>query len=80
MPERFHPANRDKIDRFQYLPFGAGPRVCIGAAFAMQEAIIALAILLSRYRFDTVAETKPWPVQKLTTQPQGGLPMRVTRR
>ena len=80
MPERFHPENREKIDRFQYLPFGAGPRVCIGAAFAMQEAVIALAVLMSRFRFDTVAETKPWPVQKLTTQPQGGLPMRVSRR
>ena len=80
MPERFHPGNREKIDRFQYLPFGAGPRVCIGASFAMQEAIIALAIMLSRFRFDTTAETKPWPVQKLTTQPQGGLPMQVTPR
>lgn len=80
LPERFHPGNREKIDKFQYLPFGAGPRVCIGAAFAMQEAIIALAILMSRFRFDTVAETKPWPVQKLTTQPQGGLPMAVARR
>jgi cytochrome P450 len=80
MPERFHPGNREKIDRFQYLPFGAGPRVCIGASFAMQEAIIALAVMLSRFRFDTTAETKPWPVQKLTTQPQGGLPMKVTPR
>jgi cytochrome P450 len=80
MPERFHPGNREKIDRFQYLPFGAGPRVCIGATFAMQEAVIALAVLLSRYRFDAVTSTNPWPVQKLTTQPQGGLPMRVTRR
>ncbi len=80
MPERFHPGNREKIDRYQYLPFGAGPRVCIGMSFAMQEAIIALAILLSRYRFDTLPETRPWPVQKLTTQPQGGLPMRVSRR
>ncbi len=80
MPERFHPENRDKIDRYQYLPFGAGPRVCIGSSFAMQEAVIALAVLLSRYRFDAVTETKPWPVQKLTTQPEGGLPMRVTRR
>ncbi|PWK70755.1 cytochrome P450 [Aminobacter sp. AP02] len=80
MPERFHPENRDRIDRYQYLPFGAGPRVCIGMSFAMQEAIIALAILLSRFRLDTTAETRPWPVQKLTTQPQGGLPMRVTRR
>ncbi len=80
MPSRFHPENRQKIDRYQYLPFGAGPRVCIGASFAMQEAIIALAVLLGRFRFDTVAETKPWPVQKLTTQPQGGLPMKVTAR
>ncbi|MBN9241709.1 MAG: cytochrome P450 [Mesorhizobium sp.] len=80
IPSRFHPGNREAIDRFQYLPFGAGPRVCIGAAFAMQEAIIALAVLMARFRFDTVAETKPWPVQKLTTQPQGGLPMRITRR
>ena len=80
IPERFHPENREKIDRFQYLPFGAGPRTCIGASFAMQEAVIALAVLLSRFRFDSVAETSPWPVQKLTTQPQGGLPMRVTRR
>ncbi len=80
MPERFHPGNREKIDRYQYLPFGAGPRICIGAGFAMQEAVIALAVLFSRFRFDTTPETKPWPVQKLTTQPQGGLPMRVTRR
>jgi cytochrome P450 len=80
MPERFHPGNREAIDRYQYLPFGAGPRICIGAGFAMQEAVIALGVLMSRFRFDTVAETKPWPVQKLTTQPQGGLPMRVTQR
>ena len=80
LPERFHPGNRERIDRFQYLPFGAGPRVCIGATFAMQEAVIALAVLMSRFRFDTVAETNPWPVQKLTTQPRGGLPMRVTSR
>jgi cytochrome P450 len=80
MPERFHPQNRERIDRFQYLPFGAGPRVCIGASFAMQEAIIALGVLLSRFRFDTLPTTRPWPVQKLTTQPQGGLPMRVSAR
>ena len=80
MPSRFHPENRDSIDRYQYLPFGAGPRVCIGASFAMQEAIIALAVLMSKYRFNTTPETRPWPVQKLTTQPEGGLPMTVERR
>ncbi len=80
LPERFHPGTRETLDRYQYLPFGAGPRVCIGASFAMQEAVIILAVLLSRFRFDTLPETKPWPVQKLTTQPAGGLPMRVSRR
>ncbi len=54
--------------------------MCIGAAFAMQEAVIALGVLMSRLRFDTLPQTRPWPVQKLTTQPQGGLPMRVSRR
>jgi cytochrome P450 len=80
MPERFLPENRGKINRFQYLPFGAGPRVCIGATFALQEAVIALAVMMRRFRFDTTEETDPWPVQKLTTQPRGGLPMRVTVR
>ena len=46
----------------------------------MQEAVIALGVLMRRFRFDVVPQTKPWPVQKLTTQPQGGLPMRVSRR
>ncbi|WP_457661764.1 cytochrome P450 [Sinorhizobium medicae] len=80
MPERFLPENRDKIHRFQYLPFGAGPRICIGATFALQEAVIALAVLMHRFRFDVTDETHPWPVQRLTTQPRGGLPMRVSAR
>lgn len=80
MPERFLPENRGKIGRFQFLPFGAGPRVCIGATFALQEAVIALAVLMKRFRFDVTEKTNPWPVQKLTTQPQNGLPMRVTAR
>ncbi len=80
MPERFWPENRERLDRFQYLPFGAGPRVCIGASFALQEAVIALAVLLDGRRFDVLETTRPWPVQKLTTQPQGGLPMKVLKR
>jgi len=80
MPSRFWPENRKTIDRFQYLPFGVGPRICIGSTFALQEAVIALAVLLSRFRFDCTRDCKPWPVQKLTTQPQGGLPMTVTAR
>ncbi len=80
MPQRFWPEHRDKIDKFQYLPFGAGPRICIGATFALQEAVIALAVLLHRFRFSCTADCKPWPVQKLTTQPEGGLPMTIGLR
>jgi cytochrome P450 len=80
LPQRFWPENREAIERYQYLPFGAGPRVCIGAAFAMQEAVIVLASLLHRFRFTCTKDCKPWPVQKLTTQPEGGLPMTVSKR
>ena len=80
MPERFLPHNRGKIGRFQFLPFGAGPRICIGATFALQEAVISLAVLMSRFRFDVTSDTNPWPVQKLTVQPVNGLPMLVSAR
>jgi cytochrome P450 len=80
LPQRFWPEQRGKIDRFQYLPFGAGPRVCIGSTFALYEAVISLAVLLHRFRFDCTEHCKPWPVQKLTTQPDGGLPMTVMKR
>jgi cytochrome P450 len=80
MPERFLPENRNKLNRFQYLPFGAGPRTCIGATFAMQEAVIALAVLMNRFRFEALPQTEAWPVQKLTTQPRDGMPMRVVPR
>ncbi|MFZ2103189.1 MAG: cytochrome P450 [Oricola sp.] len=80
LPSRFWPENRDAIDRFQYLPFGAGPRICIGATFALQEAVIALALLLNEFRFEPTPGLAPWPVQKLTVQAQNGLPMRVVKR
>ncbi|MEM0898956.1 MAG: cytochrome P450 [Pseudomonadota bacterium] len=80
VPSRFWPENRNTIDKFQYLPFGAGPRVCIGATFALQEAVIALALLLNEFSFEATPGLNPWPVQKLTVQPENGLPMRVIKR
>lgn len=70
-PERF--ADRSAIDRYAYLPFGDGPRICIGASFALQEAVIILATLLSRFRFMPVPGRDPKPVMILTLRPEGGV-------
>ncbi|MFK7869729.1 MAG: cytochrome P450 [Roseobacter sp.] len=70
-PDRF--ADPKAIDRYAYLPFGDGPRICIGASFAIQEAVIILATLLSRFRFKPVAGRDPEPVMILTLRPQGGV-------
>ncbi len=79
-PARFLGANRDRIDRFAYIPFGAGPRVCIGMGFALQEAIIVLAHLTRAFRFDLAPGHAVKPVQRITLRPQGGMPMLVTPR
>src|SRR6185295_13798985 len=55
VPERFAPENRGKIPRFAYLPFGAGARICVGMTFAMNEALLALAMIARRFRL-TLAE------------------------
>jgi cytochrome P450 len=79
-PERFLPGARETIERYAYLPFGAGPRVCIGQQFAMVEAVIVLAALLRRLRFAYAGEEAPMPVQRITLRPREGMPMRVTPR
>jgi cytochrome P450 len=79
-PERFAPDRRALVPRFGYLPFGAGPRICIGAGFAMQEALIALAMTVQRFRFRLVADAEVEPVAWITLRPSHGLPMRLERR
>ena len=79
-PSRFLPEARQRIDRFAYLPFGAGPRICIGAGFALQEATILLAAITRRFRLDLASGREVRPVQRVTLRPQGGLPMILWRR
>jgi cytochrome P450 len=79
-PNRFLGVNRDRIDRFAYIPFGAGPRVCIGMGFALQEALIVLAHLTRAFRFDLAAGHVVRPVQRITLRPQGGMPMTMQAR
>lgn len=81
-PDAFDPArfaDPKSIDRFAYLPFGDGPRICIGANFALQEAVIILATLLSRFRFAPVPGKAPKPVMILTLRPEGGVWLMVAR-
>ena len=75
-PDSFDPARfRDgsPVDRYAYLPFGDGPRICIGAGFAVQEAVIILATLLARFRFRAVPGRQPKPVMIITLRPEGGV-------
>jgi cytochrome P450 len=81
-PDAFDPArfaDARAIPRYQYLPFGDGPRICIGASFALQEAVIILATLLARFRFTPVPGKQPKPVMILTLRPEGGVWLMVDR-
>jgi len=76
-PTRFEAAREDAIPRYHYMPFGAGPRVCIGMSFALMEATAILATLAQHVRFETAADAEPVPVARVTLIPRDGLPLRV---
>jgi cytochrome P450 len=77
-PERFLPC-KPRPSRFQYLPFGAGPRVCVGAQFATVEALVILAHWLSAWRFEGIGHTAE-PSGLVTLRPKGGVPLRLSER
>lgn len=79
-PRRFLDAARSRIDRFAYLPFGAGIRTCIGAAFALQEATLALATVMKHCILEPVPGHAVWPLMRVTLRPAGGLPVTVRWR
>jgi len=79
-PERFLGTERLKIDRFAYLPFGAGPRKCIGSAFALQEATLVLATIVRHFHFDLRPGHAVWPMLRVTLRPENGLPMRLRKK
>lgn len=76
-PERFSPEREETMLRYQFMPFGAGPRVCIGRSFAMVEATAILATLLRRVRFEPAEAADPVPVARVTLMPKGGMRLRV---
>ncbi|WP_293905950.1 cytochrome P450 [Phenylobacterium sp.] len=78
-PDRFGPG-QPMPDRHLYMPFGAGPRICLGAAFAMTELVVMLATLMRGATFTVAPGHRVWPRANLTILPEGGLPMDVVLR
>jgi cytochrome P450 len=79
-PDRFAVDQTKTRPRYAYLPFGAGPRICIGASFAMIEATVALAVLVRAFRFTAVIGHRPHPVARVTLRPRGGMPLYIEPR
>jgi cytochrome P450 len=77
-PERFSPDKAAARPRFSYLPFGGGRRICIGALFAMTEALMLLATLAQRYRLRLVPGDPVEPQGLITLRPRGAMMMTLT--
>jgi cytochrome P450 len=78
--DRFAAGRSQDRHRFQYLPFGAGPRTCVGARFAMAEALTILASWLREWRLDPVPGRQVRPSGMVTLRQEGGLPLNLSRR
>lgn len=79
-PERWLDDRSKSLPRFAYFPFGGGPRICIGASFAMTEAVLVLATIAQSWQMHLTDALPPRPVPGITLRPEGGVHLRVTRR
>lgn len=79
-PDRFSTeASRESV-KCAYMPFSKGPRVCIGAAYATQEASLILASIVRRYQVLPVPEHEPMPVGRVTIRSENGVKVKFVRR
>jgi len=79
-PDRFSPERERDLPRYAYIPFGGGPRICIGNNFAMQEACLILAAMVQKVRLSLVPGTDLTPDPLITLRPKYPILMRLTRR
>lgn len=76
-PDRFTPEQTSDRPRYAYLPFGGGPRLCIGNSFALTEAPLILASIFQRFKLELVPGTVVETLPLVTLRPRFGLPMRI---
>jgi enediyne biosynthesis protein E7 len=79
-PERIAPENTSSWHRYQYIPFGGGPRKCIGHEFAMLEMTIIVAMVTQRFRLDLLPGHPVYPKPMVTLRPAHGMPMIISPR
>lgn len=79
-PARWLTGETESLPKYAYLPFGAGPRVCIGNHFAEMEAMLVLVTLLQGLRFAKSADAPLTLAPSVTLRPKGAVPLRVTPR
>lgn len=79
-PDRWLPEAKAARHRFQYVPFGGGPRLCVGMRFATIEALAVLAHWLRAWRFAPVPGREVQVSGMITMRPKGGLPLILSRR
>lgn len=79
-PERFTPERSEGRHKFAYIPFGNGPRKCIGQTFALTEALLILATILPRYKMRVKPNYKVRPYPIFSLRVRDGLPMMITHR
>lgn len=80
LPDRWTDEFTQRLPNFAYFPFGGGPRVCIGASFAMAEAVLLLVTILQRFRFELVSNQALSPVPAITLRPAEGLKVILHKR
>jgi cytochrome P450 len=84
-PEVFDPARWEdsfskRVPKYAYLPFGAGPRLCIGSSFAVTDATLLLATIAKKFRLELVPGQQTIPQPSVTLRPNGGIRMVLEKR
>lgn len=79
-PERWMGNLARELPRFAYMPFGGGPRVCIGQRFAMIEAVLVLTTMVQRFSMEWQSDRKVTPFPSITLRPNGGVWLKIKER